>query len=143
MGGQCEALGARGLVAPSSSDGGRGGGDGEAEGGGEMGGDGAPARTPGTHPTVAGGTAAGQKPWLTHFASADESHAQLPSVSGPQPSADATAKMSARDASPVEQVGCVMPYGVRSIAVSQPIEQQYGTVLLAQWPPSARPGRRR
>ena len=34
MGGQCEALGARGLVAPSSSDGGRGGGDGEADGGG-------------------------------------------------------------------------------------------------------------
>ena len=135
MGGQCEALGARGLVAPSSSDGGGEGGDGEAEGGGEMGGDGAPARTP--------GTAAGQKPWLTHFASADESHAQLPSLSGPQPSADATAKMSARVASPVEQVGCVMPYGVRSIAVSQPIEQQYGTVLLAQWPPSARPGRRR
>ena len=123
MGGQCEALGARGLVAPSSS-------DGEAEGvgkmgGGEMGGDGdAPARTPGRHPTVAGGTAAGQRPWLMHFASALESHAQLPSVSGPQPSADATAKMSARVASPVEQVGCVMPYGVRSIAVSQPIEQQ-------------------
>ena len=48
MGGQCEALGARGLVAPSSSDGGGGEGGGGDGGGGEGGGgDGdAPATMP-------------------------------------------------------------------------------------------------